>query len=71
MKSVRAGCDILERLSRLRLMMREHCTKEEGIVLLMADHFLRPAARLLIDAMRAVEMPAPSEYPHHVPTRMA
>jgi hypothetical protein len=71
MKSARAGCDILKRLSRLRLMVPEHCTKEVGIALLMADHFLRPAARFLIDAMRAVEMPAPSEYPHHVPARMA
>jgi hypothetical protein len=71
MKSARAGCDILKRLSRLRLMMREHRTKEVGIALLMADHFLRPAARFLIDAMRAVEMPAYSEYPHSVPARMA
>jgi hypothetical protein len=31
MKSARAGCDILKRLSRLRLMMPEHCTKEVGI----------------------------------------
>lgn len=55
----------------LRLMMREHCTKEEGIVLLMADHFLRPAARFLIDAMRAVEMPAGGDRPRCVPARLA
>jgi hemerythrin-like domain-containing protein len=55
----------------LRLMVREHCTKEEGIVLLMADHFLRPAARFLIDAMRAVEMPANSEYSQTGLTRIA
>lgn len=55
----------------LRLMMREHCTKEEGILLLMADHFLRPAARFLIDAMRAVEVPASREHPHPGSARIA
>jgi len=49
----------------------EHCTKEVGIALLMADHFLRPAAGFLIDAMRAVEMPTHTEYPHSAPARMA
>lgn len=39
----------------LRLMMADHCMKEEGILLSMADHCLRPAARFLIDSMRAVE----------------
>lgn len=38
----------------LRNTMKDHCSKEEGIVLLMADHFLRPAARFLVEAMAAV-----------------
>ena len=38
-----------------RQMMAEHCMKEESIVLSMADHCLRPAARFLVDSMRAVE----------------
>lgn len=44
----------------LRLMMAEHCMKEESILLLMADHCLRPAARFLVDSMRAVEARARS-----------
>jgi hemerythrin-like domain-containing protein len=45
----------------LRLMMAEHCMKEESILLLMADHCLRPAARFLVDSMRAVKARAGSK----------
>lgn len=57
--------------SALRLMMAEHCMKEEGIVLLMADHCLRPAARFLIDSMRAVEVRAARNHPYVQPARLA
>ena len=57
--------------SALRLMMQEHCMKEEGIVLMMADHCLRPAARFLIDSMRALEARAASHQSHVVPARLA
>lgn len=53
--------------SALRLMMAEHCIKEEGIVLKMADHFLCPAARFLIDSMRAMEKRDFHDHPHAVP----
>lgn len=39
----------------LQMMMQEHCAKEEGVVLRMADHFLRPATRFLIDSMRSLQ----------------
>lgn len=52
--------------SAFRLMMAEHCRKEEGIVLAMADHFLRPAARFLIDSMRAVETRSAGGHPPSV-----
>jgi hemerythrin-like domain-containing protein len=55
----------------LCLIMAEHCRKEEGMVLAMADHYLRPAARFLIDSMRAMEIPICSDYPHAVPARAA
>lgn len=50
--------------SRLRLMMAEHCIKEEGIVFRMADHFLGPAAHFLIDSMRAMQMRKCNHHPH-------
>jgi hemerythrin-like domain-containing protein len=53
--------------SALRLLMAEHCIKEEGIVLRMADHFLRPAARFLIDSMRAMETRDFDDHPHAIP----
>lgn len=46
--------------SALRLMMQEHCAKEEGVVLQMADHFLRPATSFLIDSMRSLQRPTGS-----------
>jgi hypothetical protein len=38
--------------------MEDHCMKEEGIVLAMADHFLRPAARFLVEAMQSLRQKA-------------
>jgi iron-sulfur cluster repair protein YtfE (RIC family) len=42
----------------LQCAMEDHCMKEEGIVLAMADHFLRPAARFLVEAMQSLRQKA-------------
>lgn len=54
----RKARDFMSAASSLRLMMQEHSAKEEGIVLRMADHLLRPAARFLVEAMQSLEMRA-------------
>lgn len=39
----------------LRLAMAAHCVKEEGVLFVMADHVLHPAARFLIGEMHALK----------------
>jgi hemerythrin-like domain-containing protein len=47
--------DFLEVAAMLRSRMAAHCSMEEGIILLMADQLLRPAARFIVETMRSVK----------------
>ena len=51
----RNAADFQQVAAALRDMMEEHCMKEERILLFMADHFLRPAARFLVEAMQRLK----------------
>jgi iron-sulfur cluster repair protein YtfE (RIC family) len=51
----RNAADFLQVAAALRGMLEEHCMKEERILLFMADHFLRPAARFLVEAMQRLK----------------
>jgi iron-sulfur cluster repair protein YtfE (RIC family) len=51
----RNAADFKHVAAALRGMMEEHCMKEERILLTMADHLLRPAARFLVEAMQRLK----------------
>ena len=67
----RNGREFTDVAAGLRCAMEDHCMKEEGIVLAMADHFLRPAARFLVEAMQCLRRKASLDRFMPVPARAA